>query len=96
MVQELEKWHRLELNNINCENWLKLEGQTIFMGGQNASLKPPKNSVNSYASVYDLNVAAGSVSCRTIYGSCCACSCHSFGIHLVLPSFSSVKTVYTS
>ena len=39
MFREIEEGHRLELKDINCENWLKLRGgKTIFRGSE---LPPP-------------------------------------------------------
>ena len=42
------KGHRLELKDINCENWLKLRGggKTIS-GGPNASPEPPLKTVQA-------------------------------------------------
>ena len=33
MFREIEGGHRLELKDINCENWLKLRGAKPFPGG---------------------------------------------------------------
>ena len=39
MFREIEGGYRLELKDINCENWLKFrEGKTIFRGG---NTQPP-------------------------------------------------------
>ena len=32
--------HKLELNDINCENWIKLRGEKPF-GGEKSPLNPP-------------------------------------------------------
>ena len=42
MFREIEVVHRLELKDINCENWLKLRGgKTISRGGTNFPPQPP-------------------------------------------------------
>ena len=52
MFREIEGGHRLELKDINCENWLKLRGPKPF---SNCPLKPPKNLYRTgytYCSIY--------------------------------------------
>ena len=42
MFREIEGGHRLELKDINCENWLKLRGAKPFsVGGGEVRPQPP-------------------------------------------------------
>ena len=57
MFREIEGGHRLELKDINCENWLKLRGAKPFSGGElppqapektgGKTLPGPRNAVKS-------------------------------------------------
>ena len=41
MFYEREGGHRLELKDINCENWLKIRGAKAFSQGTKFPPQPP-------------------------------------------------------
>ena len=63
MFREIEGGHRLELKDINCENWLKLRGgkNIFFGGGANSPLKKLNSlySSNILSSIFSWDIKFG-------------------------------------